>query len=165
MEMADSVTFKFEGFQEFTDMVTEIREDFGEKDAKNIMNKAMRLAMEPVLSLARNLVPVDSGALQDSLRIEARKPTSKDKHSRYVNATDVVIATVTTAPASAMKKKGFNDFKPDFRALAMEFGTAKIPGGKPFLRPALEGQSQAATNVLTDSLRTVLERYKSKYNK
>ena len=165
MEMADTLSFKFEGFQEFEEMVNEIRDDFSEKDAKQIMNKAMKLAMEPVLSLARNLVPVDSGALQDSLRIEARKPTNKDKHSRYVSATDIVISTVTTAPANAMKKKGFNDFKPDFRALAMEFGTAKIPGGKPFLRPALEGQSQAATNILADSFSTVLERYKSKYNK
>jgi len=163
--MAKTVTLKFEGFQEFTEMVNEIREDFGPKDAKNIMNKAMRLAMEPVLSLARNLVPVDSGALQDSLRIEARKPTSKDKHSRYVSNSDVVIATVTTAPAGAMNKKGFKNFKPDFRALAMEFGTAKIPGGKPFLRPALETQSQTVTNVLADSLRTVLERYKSKHNR
>jgi HK97 gp10 family phage protein len=173
MGMADKFTVKFEGIQEFTQLLDQIKDDFSEKDSKKILNNAVKLAMQPVLSKAQSLVPIDTGALRASLRIETRKPTSRDKRSIYVNPTDVVIGTVTTAPGSVLKKKKFvnqrtgqkeTGIASDARAVANEFGTAKM-AGKPFMRPAMETTTQPVLNSLSTSLKTALEKYQAKQAK
>lgn len=162
--MPDIVTIKFTGMEEFAALVDEMKNDFSEKDSKKILNKSIRLAMQPVLALAKQLAPVDTGALQDSLRIEARKPTTKDKRSVYVHNSDIAIGAITTAPANAMVKKGFADYKQKARAIANEFGTAKM-AAHPFMRPALEAAGQSAVDILASSFKTVLESYRAKNTK
>lgn len=173
MEMADVVTIKFEGIEELTQLINEIQNDFSAKDSKKILNNAAKLAMKPVLSKAQALVPIDTGALRASLRIEARKPTNRDKRSIYVNPTDVVIGTVTTAPGNVLKRKKFMNMKTgqketgissDARAVANEFGTAKM-AGKPFMRPAMETSTGEVLNSLAQSFKTALEKYKAKQAK
>jgi len=182
--MADAVKISFEGFQEFTDLVNEIKEDFSVKDSKQIINKGMKLAMQPALEKSKALVPIDTGALAASLRIEARAPTGRDKRSIYVNDSDIAIATVTTAPGNVLAKTRYvNQRNPitltkkngkswqlqtigitsDARAMANEFGTAKM-AAHPFLRPGLESSSDQVTNLLGDSLGSALENYKSKHS-
>jgi len=53
----------------------------------------------------------------------------------------------------------------DARAFAIEFGTAKwLKGeGMPFIRPALESNSQRVTDSLVDSLKDALMKYKSRH--
>lgn len=181
--MADTVSISFQGFKEFTDLVNEIKEDFSIKDSKKIINTGMKIAMEPALEKSRALVPVDTGALAASLRIEARAPTSRDKRSIYVNDSDIAIATVTTAPGNVLAKTKYINQRhvvtltnskgkswqlktvgiaSDARAMANEFGTAKM-AAHPFLRPGLETSTQQVTDILGNSLGTALENYKSKY--
>lgn len=164
------VKVAFVGFDELDQLLKEMQTDFNELDQKKILNNAVRDAIKPVLSQAQALVPVDTGALRASLRIEARKPTRKDKKSIYVSPSDVVIATVTTAPSRVLAKKKFLNVKTgkkqvgipnDARAIANEFGTAKH-GAKPYMRPALESQTGVVLDNLASSLRTVLQRYKSR---
>ena len=184
MEMADSLKIKFDGAVEFKEMLDQMRTDFGEKDARRILVTAVRKSMQPVLQNAKSLVRKDTGALEASLRIEARKPTNKDKKSVYVNDTDVVISTVTIAPPSVLAKKKFLNLQSgyantsafnkrqikqvgieaDMRGIANEFGTAKVPA-KPFLRPAMESGGQQALDSLFVSLATALGNYKSRKNK
>lgn len=168
--MADSVTFKIEGMKEFDDLVKEMQADFGEKDQKKILNKAVRKSMASVLNAAKVRSPVDTGALQASLRLEVRKPSRKDKRSKYVEDTDIVIGNVTTAPGRVLAKKKFMNVKSgkiqqgiesDGRAIASEFGTANMPAN-PFLRPAMESQGGNVVNSLADSLKAVLTKYRSK---
>jgi hypothetical protein len=118
-----------------------------------------------------------------SLVIEARKPNRRDRRSKYVSPTDVVTAFITTAPKSKLlrtrkkilkrraKKKGvkFDEQaydssiqKFDARAIAQEFGTAKQPGGQPYLRPALESSSSQVIRALGDELRTAILKYRYK---
>lgn len=156
--MADKTAIQFEGFFEFQQLLEQMEKDFGPKDSKAILRKTMRKAMQPVLQTAKILAPVDSGALVASLQIEARKPTRKDRRSKYVSASDVAIAQVTTAPGRKLSKKGIPS---DARAVANEFGTAKMPG-KPFMRPALESQSAGVISLLGDNLKQELERYKAR---
>jgi HK97 gp10 family phage protein len=171
--MADSLKIKFEGMQEFKGLLDQIKDDFGEKDAQKILNNAVKIAMQPVLTTAKNLAPKDTGALMASLRIETRKPNTKDKRSIYVNSTDVVIGTVTTAPGNVLAKKSFTNLKSnkkqkgitsDARAIANEFGTGKI-AGRPFMRPAMESNTSQVVGSLVNSLKIALEKYKSRYNK
>lgn len=174
--MADVISVKFTGIKEFTEMVDQMKEDFSEKDSRRILNQAVRIAMAPVLATAKSLVRKDTGALEASLRIEVRKPNAKDKKSVYVHPGDVVIGTVTTAPASVLAKKKFLNRKntkskikqvgitSDARAIANEFGTANM-AARPFMRPALESSAQGALDLLAGSLRTVLEKYRAKNTK
>jgi HK97 gp10 family phage protein len=167
------VKIAFYGQPEFTEVLRQMQDDFGEKDQKKILTSAMRIAMKPVLAKARNLVPKDTGALSASLRIEARKPTKRDRNSIYVSPTDTVIGTVTTASGKQLAKKSFKNIRTgkkqkgipsDARAYANEFGTHKM-AGKPFLRPALETSSSEMLNSLTESLRTAISKYEAKQPK
>ncbi len=165
-----NVKVSFVGFDEFGKLLKEMQSDFNESDQKKILTNAVRKAMQPVLSQARALAPVDTGALRASLRVEARKPSRKDKKSIYVKTSDVVIATVTTAPSNVLAKKQFLNHKTgkkqkgipsDARAIANEFGTAKH-GAKPYMRPALESQTGIVLDDLAGSLRLALLKYKSR---
>lgn len=171
-----SITFSIEGKKEFDDLIKEIVDDLGEKDAKKILQKAAYESMRPVLYDARMRSPIDTGGLQASIRLNAGKPKSKEKRSKYVSPTDIVTATVTTSTIKQLAKVRFKNrkntksniqqigVKSDARAIANEFGTANR-GAKPFLRPALESNAQSVVNSLKDSLKMVLEKYRAKQTK
>jgi HK97 gp10 family phage protein len=171
--MADKITFEFKGFKELEEVFAEIQNDFGEKDQKKILVSGVRQAMKPVLAMARMRAPVDTGALSQSLRIEARKPTFKDKRSRYYNPGQVAMALVTTAPGNVLAKKKWKNKKTggketgipsDARANVQEFGSYKMPA-HPYMRTSLESQSQAVTNDLGNNLGLALQKYKAKNSK
>lgn len=174
--MMATARWKFEGAEELKEVLNELANDFGTKDAKTILKRGVREAMKPALYQAKLLAPADTGGLRASLRIETRKPTKKDMRSKYVSQNDVIIGTVTTAPGPALARLKFQNLHntksnikqvgvpSDARAVAMEFGTAKV-AAKPFLRPALESQSQAMVESLADHLRTALEKYKARKTK
>jgi hypothetical protein len=181
------VQLSWSGFQEFEDLLTEIEDIFGEKDSKQILKNAGRIAMKPVLEKAKSLLAsngnIDTGQLYQSLQIEARKPTGKDKRSAYVESSMIMIARVTVAPGhkylpdkkSKLRSKTFKNritgkrehMHSDARAFAIEFGTARwLKGeGHPFLRPALESNSRQITDSLTQSLRTAMFNLRSKHMK
>jgi hypothetical protein len=186
--MATSIKLEWSGFKEFDELLDQINDDFNEKDASNILRNACRLAMQPVLDSARQALithdNVETGQLLQSLQVEARKPNSRDKRSRYSTPDMVMIGRVTVAsgrkftPDNSSKKKlltgKFHNYKKgnhiehmhsDARAFAIEFGTARwLKGeGMPFIRPALESNAQRVTDSLTTSLRTALIQYQSKH--
>ena len=168
--MADKITFEFKGFKELEEVFEEIKADFGEKDQKKILVSGVRQAMKPVLQMAKMRAPVDTGALTQSLRIEARKPTNKDKRSRYYKVGQVAMALVTTAPGNVLAKKKWKNKKTgtkevgiasDARANVQEFGSYKMPA-HPYMRSSLESQSQAVTDNLGNNLGLALQKYKAK---
>lgn len=140
----------------------QMERDFGYKEVESkVLVPAVREAMRPVLMAARGLVPKDTGALARSLQIEARRPNSKDKRSRYIKDSDVVVAAITTAPGKKLAKMGI---KSDARAVAMEFGTAKV-AAQPYMRDALESQSTPVVNTLATILGRRMEQYRAKNTK
>jgi HK97 gp10 family phage protein len=174
--MATKVSVEFQGFEEFKELADQIVDDFGYKDASNIMVAAARLSMRSALDLAKSLAPSDTGALRASLQIEARKPRNKDQRSKYIQKDDVAIALITTAPGKKLAKTAFKNerntrsnikqvgIKSDARATIMEFGSAKTPA-QPYLRPALESSSGAVTSDLGKALGKALENYKARQAK
>ena len=168
--MSDVVKIKFTGVFELEQLLDEMQDDFGEKDQKKILTTAIRKSMVPVLNKARQLAPVDTGALRASLRIQARKPSRKDKRSIYVNQNDVVIGSVTTASGKQLAKKKFTNVKTgqkqvgiesDARAIVNEFGTAKV-AAKPYMRSSLETSTSAVLSELSTNLAIQLTKYKSR---
>jgi len=171
--MADKITFEFKGFKELEEVFKEMQDDFGEKDQKKILVSGVRQAIKPVLQMAKMKAPVDTGALGASLRVEARKPNSRDKRSRYYNSGQVAMALVTTAPGNVLAKKSFYNKKntsskikqvgipSDARANVQEFGSYKM-AAHPYMRSSLESQSQAVTDNLGNNLGLALQKYKAK---
>ena len=99
------IQIHFEGMKEFQDVLEEMKKDFGEQDQKKILTSAVRQSMKPVLQTAKGLVAKDTGALANSLQVQARKPTNRDKKSIYVNPSDVVIGVVATKAIPKKFKK------------------------------------------------------------
>lgn len=172
------IVLETEGFDDFEETLLEFMNDFGPKDARRILNRAVKKAMMPVLYTAKMFAPDDTGALRASLQVEARTPTAKDKRSKYVDQNDAVIAAVTTAPGHKLKKLKWTKthrnkqgdvthytsetgIDSDARAPAMEFGTAHTPA-HPFLRSALETESNGVLLALGDFLKDEIAAYEKR---
>lgn len=180
--MSTIVKYEFTGFKELQEVFKELGQDFGPKDQNNILRSGVRQAMNPVLATARTLAPIDTGALHASLQLEVRRPTQKDRRSKYITATDTIIGAVTTAPGKKLATKTYKHAKTnkkvigirsDGRAQFMEYGfdhysrevgSASVPA-QPFMRPALESNSQNVIDSLAGHLRTAITKYKSKQSK
>jgi len=179
-----SVKFAVNGLKETLAALTLFQEEFGDKDSKSkILIPAVREAMKPVLAMAKALSPKDTGALDRSLYITARRPTRKDMKSRYVTPKDSVISLVSSRPIpkklkqqlyakhGALKGSEYKKAKRKFyteagvmfdaRAIANEFGTAKM-SAKPFLRTSLESQAQIVASQLGIILKQKMDAYKAK---
>jgi hypothetical protein len=178
------VTIKLEGIGEVDKALRQLEADFGQKEsAKRVLVPAVRESLRPVLNQAIANAPKETGGLALSLQIEARRPTSRDRRSKYITQTDTVIGAVTTASAKKLakmsegkgllsarrklKKLGFENAEAftgvasDARAIAQEFGTAGHP--RPgYLRPALEANAQASVNNLAQILARRINEYRSK---
>jgi len=182
------VTYKIEGLKEVLVAFDELASDIGDKKARSsILIPAVREAMKPVLTMAQMNAPKDTGDLSRTLQIEARRPTKRDLRSKYINPTDTVIAVVTTKAFPKKDKKKFYEANADLyqsnkkaynkklketkatagvlsdaRAVAQEFGTARMKNHKPFLRPALESQAQSTAKRLGEIIGRRLTQYKAK---
>ena len=153
------VTIKLEGIGPIADVLKEIANEIGDKKTQSkILVPAVREAMKPVLAMAKANAPKDTGALERSLIIEARRPTRRDKRSKYVTETDTVIAAVTTASGKKLAKMGLES---DARAIAQEFGSARNTA-HPYLRPALESMAQSTVNTLSGILARRIQQFKAK---
>jgi hypothetical protein len=182
------ISFKLQGYEEFEELMLQIRDDFGPKDANAILKDAVKDAMVPVLMMAKSLAPKHTGALAESLRIEARRPNQRDHRSRYVLETDTMIGTVTTAPGNVLARKKFVNLQhqvvlrngkkewkikqvgieSDARANVQEFGVefgSHAMAAQPYMRPALQSQGIVAANSLGAKLGSRLEKYKAKQSR
>jgi HK97 gp10 family phage protein len=156
------VTIKLEGIGNVDKALKALEDEFGDKLARSkVLIPAVREALKPVLIQARANAPKDSGDLTRSLIVEARRPTSRDRRSKYVTRTDTVIAAVTTASGKKLAKMGI---KSDARAIAQEFGTANHPA-QPYLRPALESNAQSTVTRLGEILARRIEQFRAKNSK
>lgn len=179
-----SVKFAVNGLKETLEAFAHLQNEIGDKDAKSkVLIPAVRDAMKPVLAMTKALSPKDTGALDRSLYITARRPTRKDMKSKYVTSKDSVISLVSSRPIPKKLKQEFHaefgnlkgsEYKKakrkfygekgvmhDARAIANEFGTAKM-SAKPFMRVSLESQAQSVSALLGQILKARIESYKPK---
>lgn len=150
------LTFELEGFDEFEQQLKAIAEGFrGDLVARNTLVPSAKIAMESVFNSAQSMAPVgdkprDSNNpfhMRDTIRLDARIPTEKDRRSEYVNETDAAIAVVSVKKSAV--------------SLAQEFSTSRIPA-KPFLRPALQNNAGTVLTVLKSQLASRIPDYAAK---
>jgi hypothetical protein len=153
----DSISFNTEGFVELEAQLKALAEGYrSDLVARNTLVKAVKAAMEPVLQTAQVRAPYDevhnkTGVhLRETLRIDGRIPSDKDKMSEYVKDTDSVIGIVS-AKKSAV-------------SLSQEFGNART-AAQPFLRISLETNMQKVLSILKSELAFLIPVYARKLNK
>ena len=127
----------------------------GDLVSRNTLVPAAKSAMESVFSSAQSRAPVGDKPrdsknpihMRDTIRLDARIPSEKDKRSEYVNDTDAAIAVVSVKKSAV--------------SLANEFGTSKM-AAHPFLRPALQENSQTVLTELKSQLAIRIPEYAKK---
>lgn len=168
--------FEIIGLKETLAIFQQLEDEIGDKKARSkVLIPAVKQAMKPVLAMAKGLSPKDTGLLEKTLTIVGRRPSNKDRKSKYITKNDAVIAIVTTKPISKKFKKqavGMSKVEKqkfyasknslyDARAVANEFGTAKMPA-HPFMRTSLETQASNVATSLGEILKNKIEKYRSK---
>lgn len=149
----ETFTVKTEGFKELHDVLLEMAEDIGyKKTARRVLIPAVKASLQPVLDTAKVLAPYDENNtttphLRDTLRVNARVPTSRDISSMYIDKDDAVIGIVS--------------IKTDKRGISQEFGNEQV-SPQPYLRPALQSKVDSVVQVLGSYLTYKLQQYKSK---
>ena len=152
----DKETIKLEGFAEFERTLINLSQVWeADKVARSTLAKAASVAMEPVAQTAYSLAalgpPNKTGIhMKETIRINGRIPTQKDKESYFVNETDAAIAVVSVKKSAV--------------SLANEFGTAKM-AAQPFLRPALESNIDNVLTILKNSLSEIIPQYVKKLHR
>lgn len=156
----DKYTVDFEGFSEFEEQLVQFAQiERADLVVRNTLVKAAKLAMEPVYSSAVTKAPYDISRvdvsenkphLRDTLRVDARIPSQRDKMSEYVSDTDIAIAVVS-AKKSAV-------------SLSQEFGNART-SPQPFLRISLESNIRNVLDILKSELSYILPAYAKKLEK
>ncbi len=179
-----SKEFEVKGIKETIDVFKQLADEIGDKKATSkILLPALKMAIQPVLYTAKMLAPRDTHKLADSLISYVKRPSSKDKRSKYISNTDAVIAKVEVKPISARERNEFKATRKslaskgikvsakqfyegrgrfyDARAIANEFGTANR-AAKPFLRPAMESQASTVVDLLALTINQKILQYRSK---
>lgn len=180
----ETTRFEIVGLKETLDVFQQLQNEIGDKEAKSkVLLPSVKEAMKPVLAMSKSLAPKDTGTLVNSLHITGRRPSRKDMRSKYINPTDSILAFVQTKPIPRKLKKEFQTMAQglkgkeyqrekrkfyegknvvsDARAIAQEFGTAKM-SAQPFMRTSLESQAQNVTKKLGEILKQKMEQYRSK---
>lgn len=118
-----SARFAITGMAETLEVFNQLAEQIGDKKkSSKILVDAVKKAMFPVLNMAKQLAPKgDTHLLANSLTINGRRPTSKDKKSQYINNSDTVIAIVTT---KKIPKKLKNQFSQQNFALLSDYSSS-----------------------------------------
>jgi HK97 gp10 family phage protein len=149
-------TMRIEGLSEVQRVFETLQMEIGDKKARSkILMPAVKKAMKPVKTTAMALSPDDTGALDRSMKITAKRPSNKDKRSKYIFRTDSVIGVVS---AGVTKTKSKNE-KPDMRAISQEFGSSHNPE-RAYLRPALERNMQSVVSILSAEIINYIDKFK-----
>jgi hypothetical protein len=152
----EKLTFELEGFAEFEQQLKDLAEGFrGDLVARNTLVPAAKIAMETVYNSAVSRAPVGDKPrddknpfhMRDTIRLDARIPSEKDRQSEYVSPTDAAIAVVSVKKSAV--------------SLAQEFGTSKIPA-HPFLRISLQQDSGTVLDALKSQLAGRIPDYAAK---
>lgn len=148
--------FKLEGFAEFEKQLKQLGEAYrSDLVARNTLVKAVKEALVPAYNSAYAQAafgpPNKYGIhMKETMRIDARIPSEKDKLSDFVRESDAVIGVLSVKKSAV--------------SLANEFGTAKM-SAQPFLRSGFESSIQQVLNNLKSELSYLIPAYTKKLQK
>lgn len=159
-----------EGMDVLFKAMEELSQEITKGKTARIWKNSMRYAMIPAKETAQNLIrsqSYDTGQLADALYISVHKPQVRDKRSAsyrgemYMARVSVSskraestegTSTYTTKKGKVITRK-YTKFRGSNRpvAMAVEFGTAKVPA-RSFMRSAMSANIQSIQTRLAQSL-------------
>lgn len=124
--------------------------------AAKALAQAGRKAFKPVLDAAKQMVPKDSGALADSLKLSVVKPTSENG----VLKVGIKIGVGARSKQAKIAAAAFGESQtkalpPARRWHFIELGTSKM-SAHPFLRPALDHNADLVLELLKGELQKAI---------
>jgi HK97 gp10 family phage protein len=123
----------------------------GPRIAKRLLRRALRAVGQAWVEDVKSKVPVDTGALRESINFKIRTNPREDGGSVTVGPTfDTTKGT---------KKKGSSSQSPGVYGMFVEFGVkskADYPK-QPFMRPAFDGSAERIIELFAHKLREDLE--------
>lgn len=139
------------GFDEFDKILDQMGQEFGYTDVnKRTLIPALRNALRIAEPLSKSLARKDTGEMVSTINVIAKRPTDRDKESKYIYDTDA---------AYAMLSAKISDV-----SLGEEFGTAKKTG-QPFIRPAIERNQSEIIEKLAEELKKLIDKYQARKSK
>lgn len=125
------------------ELLTRLRDAKGNQEAKNALRTGLRAGAKRILSAVKAYAPVDTGALEESLKVRAIKRSRKNK--------DSVGVTIGTRASD-------NLFVGEtFYAGMQEWGTVKMPPN-PFMRPGFDASKDDAISDMRIKIGSEVER-------
>lgn len=145
---------KLEGLAELQEALVRLGAVFGQK----MLARVTRLALRPVEAAARDLAPVRTGALRESIRLSVLKPPSGPVVSGGLKVGKRKIRFEIEDDEGG-SFKGTMTFDAKWRWHFSELGVPSrgIPA-HPFLRPAFEQNTGKVLETLKDALRRAIDR-------
>jgi HK97 gp10 family phage protein len=128
--------------------------------ARNVLRRTLTKAGEPIAEKARQLVPVDSAQLKNSIAVSA-KVKNKVGNAEYSAAMRAGLGKAAAAQAMRDARRGaggsFAEMyvgpaaRAGFYGHLVEFGTSKMPA-QPFMRPAWDAMQNTALVIMRAEL-------------
>jgi HK97 gp10 family phage protein len=152
-------SIKISGLRELGERMRNLSDDINKKVARQAVAAGAKIVRDD----ARRRAPKDTGNLQAAI---VMKNLGKTKMTaRYVVATRSG-KTADVKAGKAAARSGEKDQrklvgKDAFYGAFVEFGTVKMPA-RPFMRPAIDDNTQAATDAIAKRLRQRIERAERK---
>lgn len=145
------MSIKVKGLEGVMAQLREVSMEMGSK----ALAKAGRASFKKVLESAKQLVPVDSGDLREAMVIRVVKPVSSRVDALVVGIQ--IVARSGASKQALMAAAAFGEAQskrlpPSRRWHFIELGT-KNRAPQPFLRPALDMNSQGVVDDLSIELR------------
>lgn len=141
---------KLEGFSELEATLLQLSGEISSRgenlEFRRILTKSAEAAMRPVEESAYALAPYDANRpsskngqphLKNTVRLDARIPTDKDRQSHYVSESDAAIAVVSVKKSAV--------------SLSQEFGNART-SAQPYLRVSLERNRTKVVDILKSEM-------------
>lgn len=133
-----------------------------DKIARNILRAALRAGGKVILERARAEVPVQSGALRDSLRVSTSLRGGVARASVKAGSGRAYYAHMVEFGTRRHWIKPKNRKSLFFAGIAREVIDHPGANDKPFMRPAFEQGASAATDAVADYIRKRLEKLAAK---
>lgn len=112
----------------------------GDTIAKKVLRSAIRKSAKPMLAAAKAYAPVDSGLLEESIKLKAIRRTRTGFGVR-----------ISTSDSD------FNSQGSTFYGAMQELGTSKM-APNPYLRPAFDTTKSESVQIVTTEMQTAIAR-------
>lgn len=133
-----------------------------DKIARNLLRAALRAGGKVILERARAGVPVESGALRDSLRVSTSLRGGVARASVKAGSKKAYYAHMVEFGTQRHWIKPRNRKSLFLAGLAREVVDHPGARDKPFMRPAIEQGAGAATEAIADYIRKRLDKIAAK---